>query len=204
MRSSLECLQEFIDKNGEEWQKRLSTCMKSDEELSPDERACFQDFVEAYREAVIAGKSDELGAVKKRIANDLLADELREYIDQYLTGFYAAEPLRTLEVKDFDSAKKLADLIFEEKIVRFNPAIYEKYADFGFDAEQTFASVVNVVASLAEFTVEGNLQKKAIEEAVYTNIRITRKLSSYIAEKTDRNSEAIRAGLILRRLSENN
>ena len=51
MRSSLECLQEFIDKNGEEWQKRLSTCMKSDEELSPDERACFQDFVEAYREA---------------------------------------------------------------------------------------------------------------------------------------------------------
>ena len=88
--------------------------------------------------------------------------------------------------------------------MRFNPAIYEKYADFGFDAEQTFASVVNVVASLAEFTVEGNLQKKAIEEAVYTNIRITRKLSSYIAEKTDRNFEQIRAGLILRRLSENN
>lgn len=201
MKSSIECLNELKKAEGEEWKKKLSSYLK-DEDDNVEKEELYVAFIDAYRENVIDNMQTELKKVTKEIDNDLLMAELKEYIDGTLSGYYAAEPLRVMDRKDYDTATRLVDAIFEQCILRFDPEFVNSYEEYGFHILEDFNEIIFLLDSLVAFLVRRNLNSRAMADAIYVNIRISKKLCQYIAERIDRSFDRIQMKLIVDKLYE--
>ena len=152
---------------------------------------------------MIDNVQDELKKVAEEIDNDLLLGELKEYIDGLLSGYYAAEPLRIMEKKDYGNAVRLIDAIFEQYILRLNPEFIDSYEEYEFQMQKDFREVTYLLDSLVGFLVKRSLSKQAMVDAIYANIRLSRDLCRYIADLADRSFDRIQMKLIVDKLYEN-
>lgn len=208
MQNSIEVLNKIIKKIGEDWKKCLDTYLKYesgeiDAEEMPQYGGLFVEFVNAYKEDIIDDKASVMKQMEKKINNDLLFNDLNDYIDKLLEAYNAINPLRVLEVQDYQKAKKLVDFIFDQVIIRLNPNAQEKYADFGLGNKEEFLNVGGVINSLCTFIVLQNLHKDAMPEMIRLNTRLSKDLTEYIAEKTDQNFESLKTQLILKKVFPN-
>ena len=198
MIKSVECLKRIIEEYGEGWKKQLAIYLdgeREDEGIGED--TYFLQFMNAYKEDVISGNVAELRKVEKLIYNDLLYNDLRLYMDQMLNVYYAIEPLRILEIKDYDKAVQLVDYIFEQNIVRYNIDAAERYQEYGLESEEHFVDIAGVLDSMCNFVVSNNFHINTINKIAYQNTRLSKNLCKYVAEKVDMYFEQLRMKLIL-------
>ena len=152
---------------------------------------------------MIDNVQDELKKVAEEIDNDLLLGELKEYIDGLLSGYYAAEPLRIMEKKDYGNAVRLIDAIFEQYILRLNPEFIDSYEEYEFQMQKDFREVTYLLDSLVGFLVKRSLSKQAMVDAIYANISCRGICVGIFADLADRSFDRIQMKLIVDKLYEN-
>lgn len=208
MQESIKILNQIIKEIGEDWKKGLDTYLKyeSDEmdaEMMPQYNSLFEKFVNTYKEDIIDDKASVMKQVEKIINNDLLFSDLNEYIDKILEAYNAINPLRVLEIQDIQKAKKLVDIIFDQVILRLNPNVQDRYAEFGLGNQEEFFNVGGVLNSICTVIVSQNLHKDAMSGMIRFNTRLSREISEYISDKIDQNFESLKMQLILKKLYPN-
>lgn len=201
MKSSLEYLEKIIELYGDNWKKRIDTYLnQEDSDEKDDNESYIEEFLNAYKEVVIENNESEMKKVERIIDNDLLFNDIKVYVENLLNIYYAAESLRVLEVKDSRLAEKLVDSIFEQCIIRLNPAIIAQYKEFEIASEDAFRSLASVLASLGTFSVRNNLYIDEITNVIYRNTRLSKTMCQYISGKIDKNFEQLRLMLIMQKL----
>lgn len=199
--TSVEYLDSLKDQCGEDWKKKLSNYLQEDKgTLSAAEELCITDFLNAYKEDIIEKRTNSLKKAEKIIDNDLLMNDLKRNVERTLEAYYAIEPLRLLEIQDYESAVKAVDCIFEQAVLRFHPDIDKQYKKFGFLSREQFVNVIGVIVSLVEFAVSGSLYPDAAYAAIYQNSRLSKKMCHYIADKIENHYEKIQMKLLIEKL----
>lgn len=205
MKGNVEKSVKYLDKLkelfGEEWKQKLDSYLKDEEvEMDNNSKACILDFLLAYQEEIMDNVTANLQAVEKKINNDLLFNNLRNYVDDLLEPYYASAPLRAFYVKNSDDALALVEEMFGQTILRYNIDILEKYMKYGFDNMEAFADFLNVLDSMCTYAVKKNLYRDAIEELLYSQTRLQKALCTKIADLIDYNFNAMKLNYIIERL----
>ena len=118
-------LQEIV---GEAWKQELDSYLKEEEdELSDESKECIVGFLMTYKEEVVENKTANLQEVEKKINNDLLFKNLKDYLDDLLGPYYAFAPLRIFYVKAQEETLGLIEEMFEQTILRYNFDILQEY-----------------------------------------------------------------------------
>lgn len=203
MKTSIECLKEFIEQMGDDWKHVLDDFFKEGGSgVDASVMNGIVEFLDACKEEVIADKTSSLQKVEKMIDNDLLYKNIKGYVDEMLCPYYASAPLRTLEIKDSEKALKAIEVIFNRAILRFDPSIPQKYEEFGFDNQDAFIDFLNVFDALCSFIVGKNLCYEAMEEFCYARTRLPKKLCKRIAELLDENLDRLKINFIVEKLNQ--
>lgn len=201
MKDSIGILKELMSRGGEDWKKKLDAYLQGNQ-TDNEEEELYLSFLGACEEDVIENKADILKKIEKMVNNDLLYGDLMGRIKNSLEAYYDMEPLRVLEVKDYQMALRLVDHVFEKAIVRFDPDVDEAYGEFGLDSNSTYIEIISVFVSLCEFIICKNLHRNAMVDVIYRNIRLSKKMCNYIADKIDNYFDQIRMKLILEKMYE--
>lgn len=201
MKTSIECLKELIELLGDDWKQVLDEFFKADE-IDTETVGVSEifDFLDVCMEEIIADKTAPLQKVEKLIDNDLLYKNIRGYVDEMLQPYYASAPLRTLEVKEQEAALHAVEVIFARAILRFDPALPEKYSELGFENQKAFVDFLNVFDAVCTFAVSKNLCLEAMEDFCYTKTRLSRKLCKRVAELLDENLNQLKLNFIVETL----
>ena len=200
MKTSIELLEEIISGYGEEWKRKLNIFFERVNEGTEIEENLIEDFLIACKEDILDGNKSTLELVEKRLDNDLLYDKFKDYMGERLEAYYAIAPLRVLEKKDEKKAADLVDAVFDEAILRVSLEIEEKYSEFMLENEEEMADIVAVLDSMCTFIVSNNLSEKAMEGVIQYNVRLSKKISKYIAKKINDNFETLKTKIILQKL----
>lgn len=201
MKTSIEVIDEIIKIKGEEWKKYLNDGLKTEDDGNlSEEMKLFEYFIEAYKEDIYKNNKKVLEQVEKKINNDLLYTDMKEYVDKLMEAYTLIYPLRVLEVRDKEKVLALIDYIFNEGIIRYNPNIEEKYKEYGLEVKEELENILGVLDSISTFVVANNLCKNAIGETIQYNLRLSHELSKYIAEIIDKNFEKLRTIIIVKKL----
>lgn len=201
MKNSIEYLQQLIANLGNDWKQELDAYLKNEDSMLKDENeSYFLEFSNACKEEIIENKASNMQKIEKIIDNDLLFKNLQSYFDNLLTPYYASSPLRILEIKNVEAASHVIDKVFEQAILRYNPDISSKYLDFGFENQDTFIDFLNVIDSMCTFVITKNLYSTSINELIYSNTRLSKKLCKHMTNLIDKNFEQLKTKLILEKL----
>lgn len=202
MKTSIDNLKTLIEILGEDWKTKLDSYLKNEEvELERKSRACIEDFFESCMEEVKDNKTADLQKVEKKINNDLLYKNLKNYLDGLLWAFYAFAPLRALGVKDSKKACEIINHIFTQTTLRYNPNILQDYEKYGFDNGSSFADLLNAQDGLCSFMVDKNMHRDAMKDFVYTQTRLPKDLCKQIADIVDSNFNELRMNYIIEKLN---
>ena len=186
---------------GEEWKQKLDSYFKDEEaEMDNGSKACIADFLMTYKEEIMDKETANLQAVEKKINNDLLLMNLRNYMDELLEPFYTFTPMRAFYVKNPDEALSLIEEMFGQTILRYNIDILGEYAKYGFENGDSFADFLNVLDGMCTYSVKKNLYRDAIEELLYSQTRLQKALCTKIADLIDSNFDAMKLNYIIERL----
>lgn len=202
MENSLEILKKVIDEIGGDWKQKFIVFLNEEKELDEEDEKRFECFVEAYREDVINDDLKRKNEVKKLIDNDILSDNLQEYIQQRLVVYYAFACVRAMEAKDQENTIRVIEELFKKGIVRINPELVDCYAELGFESKESLVDLLNAFSSICDFVVYRNLYVDSISKAIYENTRISERVCAYIAELIDQNFESLKTRIILENLIE--
>ncbi|MBP3505399.1 MAG: hypothetical protein J6K43_03245 [Lachnospiraceae bacterium] len=200
---SVKYLEKLKEKFGEEWKQKLDSYLKDEEvEMDNSSKACISDFLMTYKEEIMDNETAQLQAVEKKINNDLLFKNLKNYMENLLEPYYAFAPLRAFYVKNPDDTLKLMEDMFKQTILRFNHDILQHYSKYGFDNMDAFADFLNVLDSLCTYSVKKNLYCDAIEDLIYSQTRLQKVLCKRITDLIDSNFNTMKLNYIIEKLDE--
>lgn len=206
MKSSIETLNELTSRYNDIWKQILDSYLKDDEGVPEEAGNYIENFILACREDMISDRQGNWKKLEKRINNDLLYDNLRNYIRKSLSTYYLAAPLRALEARDAEEALKVTQEIFDHAILRFDINVIDKYEKYGFSSQEELADFLNALDSFCSYMVERNFCSSAIEEYAKYNMRFSSKLCRQIAKIIDTNFQQLKINYIvdsLKMLKEN-
>lgn len=203
MKTSKQCLEEMIENLGSDWKEKLDYFLKNEEaNYEQMEKNCILNFLNACKEDVIEGDTKKLKNIEKLVDNDLLYKNITLYIEGILKPYFAAAPLRVSEVKDGEWTKKIIEEIFLNTILRFNPDMIDRYAEYGFNSEDAFTEYISTLDVLCSFVVERNFCYETIEEVVYSHLRLSKANCKIIATLIDSNFDKLKINYIIEKLSQ--
>ncbi len=202
METSQSYLKKMMEQLGENWKEILDSFFKEDDEqIDDDMENCILSFLDACKEEIIADKPASLQKVEKMIDNDLLYKNIQVYLDKMLQPFYVSAPLRTHAVKDEAAAIRNIEAIFQNAILRFYPNISKQYAKYGFENQDAFINFLNVFDSMCAFTISKSFCREAIEDFIYAQTRLPKKMCKKVAELIDANFLSLQMNYIIERIS---
>lgn len=173
-----------------------------DEEMDSAAKEYIDDFLINYREEIMDGDAAGFQAVEKKINNDLLFKNLKDFIDNLLEPYYKSASLRAFYVRNPDDCLDLVEEMFGKTILRFHADILEEYTKYGFDNMPAFGEFLNVFDSLCTYAVKKNLYRDAIEDVLYSQMRLQRPLCRKITDLIDVNFREMKLNYIIERLEE--
>ncbi len=203
MKTAESSLDAMIETIGKEWKQTLDRYLKDGGKgFSEELEEVISEFFNVCREAVISNNTQELKLIEKKLDNDLLYHNMYDHIKESLGAYYLAAPLRALEVKDADGAKKVVDDIFNQAILRFDPEIFNAPEALGFADQEALIDFLNMFDSFCSFIAERNFCYTAIENVVYNTFRFSKKMCKHISKIINANFQQIRMNYIIGRLKE--
>jgi hypothetical protein len=201
--SSVKYLDKLIEILGEEWKQKFDAYLKDEEtEINIESKECIADFFLAYKEEIINNETANIRAVEKKINNDLLFQNLKNYIENLLQPYYAFAPLRAFYVKNPDDTLRLVEDLFGQTILRFNQDILMDYKKYGFDNQDAFADFLNILDTLCTYIVQKNMYRNAIENFIYFQTRLQKELCKKITDLIDENFDTMKLNYIIDRLND--
>lgn len=196
----LDRLQEIV---GEAWKQELDSYLKEEEdELSDESKDCIIDFIVTYKEEVVENKTSNLQEVEKKINNDLLFKNLKDYLEDLLEPYYAFAPLRASYVKVPDATPGLVEEIFRQTILRYHFDILQEYGKYGFDNMKAFGDFLNVLDGMCTYIVKKNMYSGEIENFIYNQTRLPRALCRKITDLIDTNFDSMKLNYIIEKLNQ--
>lgn len=202
MKTSIEYLKDLVDVLGKDWKSKLDSYLKDEEiELNAESKECIENFFLVCIEEIKDNKTSNLQKVEKMIDNELLYKNMKEYLDNLLRSFYAFAPLRALGVKEPDRAGEVMQQVFEQTILRFNPDIVKDYDQYGFDNVGAFAAFLNAQDGICSFLVGKNMYYGMMEDFIYTQTRLPKKLCAQMADLIEHHFEALKLNYIIEKLN---
>ena len=164
---SIKYLNKLQEIAGEAWKQELDSYLKGEEdELSDESKGCIVDFLMTYKEEVIENRTTNLQEVEKKVNNDLLLKNLKEYLDDLLEPYYAFSPLRAFYVKEPNEVPGLVEEIFRQTILRYHIDILQEYEKYGFENVQAFGNFLNILDGICAYIVKKNMYRDAIEDFI--------------------------------------
>ncbi|MCM1087736.1 MAG: hypothetical protein NC419_06235 [Muribaculaceae bacterium] len=202
MKTSTDNLEVLIEILGEDWKTKLDNYLKSEEvELNSKGRECIEDFFESCIEEIKEGRTSNLQKVEKKINNDLLYKNLRNYFDGLLWAFYAFAPIRAVSVVDSEKAHDIIEQIFENAILRYNSDILQNYEKYCFDNGSAFADFLNAQDGLCSFIISKNMHRNTMENFIYMQTQLPKGLCRQMADIIDKNFNNLRMNYIIGKLN---
>lgn len=193
-------LQEIV---GEAWKQELDSYLKEEEdELSDESKECIVGFLMTYKEEVVENKTANLQEVEKKINNDLLFKNLKDYLDDLLGPYYAFAPLRIFYVKAQEETLGLIEEMFEQTILRYNFDILQEYEKYGFENMKAFGDFLNTLDGICAYVVKRNMYRGAIEDFIYNQTRLPGTLCEKITDLIDANFDSMKLSYIIERLNQ--
>lgn len=193
-------LQETV---GEAWKQELDCYLKDEEdELSGESKDCIIDFIMTYKEEIIENQTSNLQEVEKKIKNDLLLNNLKDYMKELLESYYAFAPLRVFYVKAPDKMPDLIEEIFARTILRYNFDILQEYEKFGFDNTKAFGDFLNTLDGVCTYVVKRNMYSAAIEDFIYDQTRLPRTLCKRLTDLIEANFDSMKLNYIIEKLNQ--
>ncbi len=200
---SVQYLNKLQEIAGEEWKQELDSYLKEEEnELSDESEACIIDFLMTYKEEVVENRTTNLQEVEKKINNDLLLKNLKDYLDDLLEPYYAFAPLRILCVKAPNETPGLVEEIFGQTILRYNFDILQEYEKYGFENMQAFGKFLNVLDGICAYVVKRNMYRGAVEDFIYNQTRLPGTLCRKIADLIESNFDSMKLSYIIEKLNQ--
>lgn len=200
---SIQYLNNLQEIAGEAWKQELDCYLKDEEdELSDESIGCIVDFLMIYKEEVVENRTANLQEVKKKINNDLLIKNLKDYVDNLLEPFYAFAPLRVFCVKAPDEAPGLVEEIFGQTVLRYNFDILQEYEKYGFENIQAFGNFLNTLESICAYVVKKNMYSRAIEDFIYNQTRLPMVLCRKLTDLIDANFDSMKLSYIIEKLNQ--
>lgn len=203
MKKGIEYLELLIENLGEEWKQKLDEYLKDNtEEILEEDKEILSDFLNVCREDVISNNTNDLHLIEEKMDNNLLYNNMRNFVKESLDVYYLVAPIRSLAVKDEEKAAKLIEEIFDQVILRFNPEIIDKYEDFGFADQDEFLKFLNMFDSFCAFMAEKNYYYTTIEKISYNSFRFPKTVCKQISKIIDSNFQQIKINYIIDKLKE--
>lgn len=196
MKSSIEILNELISSYNADWKQILDSYLK-DDEVPEKAGEYIEQFLLMCKEDMISEKLENWKKLEGMIKNDLLYDNLRNHVRESLSAFYAAAPLRALDVQDVEKASKAVREIFDCAILRYDIGIIKKYEKCGFSSEDALIDFLNALDGFCSYMVERNFSRSSIEKYVWHHMRFSSKLCKQIAGIIDDNFQQIKMNYII-------
>lgn len=197
MKSSIEALNELSSRYNEEWKQFLDSYLKDDEEVPEEAGEYIENFLSACKEDTISNKLDNWKKLEAKINNDLLYDNLQNYIKKSLRAYYAAAPLRVLDAQDENKASEAIHSIFDNVILRFDINIIDDFEKYGFSSQDAFTDFLNMLDSFCSYMAERNFCRSTIEEYAKYHMRFSTKLCKLIAKIIDDNFQQFKINYII-------
>lgn len=201
MKTSVETLGELKIKCGNNWKQILDNYLK-DDEISDELSECIEEFIIACKEDTIANNLANLKKVKEDIDNDLLYNNLNNFVEDSLSVYYIVAPLRAMEAKDFKKASKVIQDIFNRTILRLDVNAVNEYENLGFTSQSAMLEFMNMLDNFCSYMVERNYCCSTIERFVQTNMRFSKEMCKKIAEIVDENFQQLKLNYIIDKLKQ--
>ena len=203
MKTSKQCMDEMIENLGNEWKEKLDYFLKNEDvNYEQEVKNYILNFLNACKEDVIEGDTQKLKKIEKTVDNDLLYKNISVYIEGMLKPYFAAAPLRVYEVKDENLTNKIIEEVFMSTILRYNPDILNRYAEYGFTSEDDFVEYISILDVLCSFVVERNYCYETIEDVVYSHMRLSKASCKKIATLIDSNFDKLKVNYIIEKLGQ--
>lgn len=200
---SIQYLNKLQEIAGEAWKQELDSYLKEEEDgLSEESKGYIIDFLMTYKEEVVENRTTNLQEVEKKINNDLLIKNLKDYLDDLLEPYYAFAPLRVSYVKAPNETPGLVEEIFGQTILRYNIDILQEYEKYGFENLQAFGNFLNVFDGICAYVVKKNMYRGAIEDFIYNQTRLPKVLCRKITDLIDANFESMKLSYIIEKLNQ--
>ncbi len=200
---SIKYLNKLQEMAGETWKQELDSYLKEEEEeLSDESRDCIVGFLMTYKEEVVENKTTNLQEVEKKINNDLLFKNLKDYLDNLLEPYYVFAPLRTFYVKAPKETPDLIEELFGQTILRYNFDILQEYEKYGFENMKAFGDFLNTLDGICAYVVKRNMYRGAIEDFIYNQTRLPGILCRKITDLIDANFESMKLSYIIEKLNQ--
>lgn len=197
MKSSIEALNELTSRYDDDWKQFLDSYLKGDDEVPEEVGEYIEEFLFACKEDMISEKQDNWKKLEGKIKNDLLYDNLRNYVKKSLSAYYIAAPLRALDAQDAGKASKVIQEIFERALLRFDIRFIDKYEKCGFSSQDALIQFLNVMDSFCSYMVERNFCCSTIEGYAKSFLRFSPKLCKQVAESIDNNFRQFQVNYII-------
>lgn len=193
-------LQEIV---GETWKQELDSYLKEEEdELSDESRDCIVGFLMTYKEEVVENRTTNLQEVEKKINNDLLFKNLKDYLDDLLEPYYAFAPLRIFYVKAPEKTPELIEELFGQTILRYNFDVLQEYEKYGFENIKAFGDFLNALDGICAYVVKRNMYRGAIEDFIYNQTRLPKVLCGKITDLIEANFDSMKLSYIIEKLNQ--
>lgn len=200
---SIKYLNKLQEIAGEAWKQELDSYLKEEEdELRDESKDCIINFIMTYKEEVVENKTSNLQEAEKKINNDLLFKNLKDYLEDLLEPYYAFAPLRASYVKTPDEASGLVEEVFRQTILRYNFDILQEYEKYGFDNMKAFGDFVNVLDGMCTYIVEKNMHSGSIEKFIYIQTRLPGPLCRKVTDLIDTNFDSMKLNYIIEKLNQ--
>ncbi|MCM1234667.1 MAG: hypothetical protein NC489_31580 [Ruminococcus flavefaciens] len=200
---SIQYLNKLQEIAGEAWKQELDSYLKEEEdELSDESKGCIIDFLMTYKEEIVDNRAADLREVEKKINNDLLYKNIKDYLDDLLEPYYAFAPLRVFYVKAPNEVFGLIEELFEQTILRYNIDILQEYEQYGFENMQAFGNFLNALDGICSYVVKRNMYSRAIEDFIYNQTRLPMALCQKITELIDVNFDSMKLSYIIEKLNQ--
>jgi len=197
VKSSIDALNELTSRFNDDWKQILDNYLKDEEEVPEEAGEYIENFLAACKEDTISDKQENWNKLESRINNDLLYDNLRDYIKKSLRTYYIAAPVRALDALDAEKASTVMKEMFDSAILRFDIDIIDKYEDYGFSSQEALTDFLNMLDSFCSYMVERNFCRSSIEKYAKYNMRFSSKLCKQIASIIDRNFQQLKINYII-------
>lgn len=200
MKTSIDAINDFITNTGNDWKQYLDNYFKEDSENPEDINHYIEIFISACREDIMSNNQSNLKTIEKKIDNDLLYKRLQNYLKDSLSTYFAAAPLRTLDITDSGRATEAVKNIFFRAILRFDRDIINEYEKWGFSDLDAMLNFFNMLDGLCAYLIEMNCSRSTIEKFVYNNMRLSKNLSAELATLIDDNFHDLKINYIIDKL----
>lgn len=191
----IEILQEFNEIAGDTWKITLNRMLRGKTgNVERDLLKAFKKFTIYVKHMLVEENAAELEELERVLHNDILYHLLMQYEEEkvFLINCYI-EKLEFLYLNgEYEKGDCLIEGIFDNIIVRTNPAFLKQYALYGIENEGDLLNLGNAIDSIVMEAVKQRFNGQALEEYLIYKFPSSEEMINKIRDQYEKNYSELR------------